>query len=81
VTPEVRSVTFVGVDRLVVVPSPRRPPSLLPQHSTPPAAVNAHEWELPSDIDDTAVIAPADGDIVAVRPANTDKANAGSATQ
>ena len=35
--------TEIGVDACVVVPSPRRPPELSPQHMTEPTALTAHE--------------------------------------
>src|SRR5436190_360454 len=46
-TPLARPLTAVGVDRSVVVPSPRRPLALLPQHLSAPAASTAQVCSLP----------------------------------
>src|SRR5215211_555552 len=42
--------TSTGRVRLLVVPSPRSPPSLAPQHLTPPPLATAQVWNMPTAI-------------------------------
>ena len=48
----------VGVDRLVVVPSPNSPSELAPQQTTARPVVSAHVWDQPATIDTTPLERP-----------------------
>jgi hypothetical protein len=45
-TPLLNPTTSTGSKRSVVVPSPSWPAPFSPQHFTPPAEVNAQEWDM-----------------------------------
>lgn len=52
------SLTLTGVVEAVVVPSPRYPSVLEPQHFTPPDVNNAHVYPQPAATSDTPEVRP-----------------------
>src|SRR5579885_1593940 len=55
VTPTMPPLTWTGVERLVVVPSPSCPSSLAPQAQTVPSFFRARPWPVPATIAATSV--------------------------